>query len=94
MHISEKEKNWLKDENGNRYQKEQELVKVDLWKVNVVQDRDYDWNFTWYWIFDNEQDAIDKVRFIKEDWKEYPMTKYDSVWYHKLFLPKSYKENK
>jgi hypothetical protein len=82
--------NWLKDEKGNRYQKEQELVEVDLWKVMVVQDRDYDWTFTWEWTFDNEQDAQDKVTFINEEWKEYPMTKYDSVWYFKLALPKGF----
>ena len=83
--------NLLKDEKGNRYWKEeQEFVEVDLWQVRVVQDRDYDWIFTWEWIFDNEQDAQDKVRFINEEWKEYPVFGHDSVWYFKLRLPKGF----
>ena len=86
--IKTKEKIWLKNENGDLFQKECEYVEIDCWEVRVLQQRDYDWTFNWSWTFDNEQDAIDKVRHIHENWKEYPIAKYgDHVWYYRKTLP-------
>ena len=84
--------NYFKDKDGNRYKKyyQFKLLPKPLYKVFVIQDRDYDWNFTWEWIFENEQDAQDKVRFIEEEWKEPHLGKYDDVWYSKVFVEKEH----
>ena len=83
----------FKDKDGNRYTKYyvRETLPQTLFRVFVVQDRDYDWTFTWEWTFDNEQDAHDKCRFIEQEWNDPPLTKYDSVWYSKVYVEKEQK---
>ncbi len=91
---------YFKDKDGNRYTKqyvkrelESYMIYEDegLYRVMVIQDRDYDWTFTWEWTFDNEQDAQDKVRFIEQEWNDPPLTKYDQVWYSKVYVEKEQK---
>lgn len=79
---------YLRDKVGDSYTKNYLTELIPLYRVNVIQHRDYDWTFSWEWTFDNEQDAVDKVRFIHEEWKEPPLTKYDSVWYYQVEVHK------
>jgi len=79
---------YLRDKVGDSYTKNFVTELLPLYRVNVIQHRYYDYTFTWEWTFDNEQDAVDKVRFIIEEWKEPPLDKYDSAWYYQVEVHK------
>ena len=55
---------YLRDKVGDSYTKNYLTELIPLYRVNVIQHRDYDWTVSWELTFDNEQDAVDKVRFI------------------------------
>ena len=82
---------YLRDKVGDSYTKNFVTELLPLYRVNVIQHRYYDCTFTWEWTFDNEQDAHDKCRFIEQEWNDPPLTKYDSVWYSKVYVEKEQK---
>ncbi len=90
-----KYKIFFKDEKGNRYTKEMEYDLPELYEVEVIQHRDYmidDEPFRERYLFDNVQDADDKVRFINEEWKNPPMGSDDKVYLTRVCVPKTFME--
>jgi len=90
-----KYKIFFKDEKGNRYTKEIEYDYPELYEVKVIQYRDYMYDnepFRWTWVFDNKQDAVDKVRFINEEWKRPPIDLHDEVFFYPVSIPKTFME--